>query len=316
MVELQPFPLTNLCYTAEDFRTLLSESVNQDGIGSRTYLAVTTGGSGLNLSVAEGGAFVSRGNAPNRVTYAVWNSGTTTITATAANPTNPRIDSVFAAVRDSDYGGTDNDWKLLIVPGVPTPGATLANLSGAQPYIGDSLLLAHVLVPAGFTGPFVNATHILDERKPYVSGADREVRSTVFSRATTQSIGDNASSTTTITFPVESTGTAEGDDWLTVASGVVTVKRTGVYTVVGSVVFAANATGNRRAYILVNGAGSGLSQIILAAPAANSTNLQVTGVLSLTAGQTLELACGQNSGGGLNVNSASLSVTRNGTLVA
>jgi len=205
---------------------------------------------------------------------------------------------------------------LQIVPGTPTVGATLANLTGAAALPDSSVLLAYVLVPATFTGPFVDATHILDARTTFVACGDRRVRSTVFSRATNQNIGDNASNTSTITFPVASTGTAEGNDWLTVASGVVTVRRSGVYTVIGTVVFAANATGNRRAYILVNGASSGLSQIILAAPATNTTNLQVSGVLSLTAGQTLELACGQNSGGGLNVTIASLSVTRDGTLVA
>jgi hypothetical protein len=314
MVELQPFPLTNLCYTAEDFRTLLSESVNRDGVGYRTYLAVTTGGSGLNLSVAEGGAFVSRDNAPNRITYAVWNSGTTTITATAANPTNPRIDSVFAVIRDSDFGGTDDDWKLLIVPGIPTPGATLANLSGAQPYAGDALLLAHVLVPAGFTGPFVNATHILDERKPYVTGADSEVRSTVFTRSTNQSL--TTGTITTVTFPAGATGTAVGDDWITESAGTVTVKRDGVYRVSGSLAWDPNADSNLRAIGLTIAGSSIIQQGPALSSASLTTNQTISREVSLLAGDTIVLTGRQASGGNLNVQSARLTVTRVGTLVA
>lgn len=310
MVEEQPFPLTNLCYTAGDFRILLGSLVCSSGVARRGSLKVTTGGSGLDLSVAGGSAFMFRTEA---VVYELRNDGPVTLTTAAADPTNPRIDAVYATVRDSDFGGTNDDWVLEIVTGTPTVGANLTNLLGAGAFPADTIRLAYVLVPAGFAGPFVDATHILDDRDIFVACGDKQTLYTRFQRATNQSLTDGAAAT--ITFPVASTGTAQGNDWLTESSGVVTIKRAGVYRITGVVEFAANATGYRQAGILVNGSTYGVPTTLLAAPATRATRVPTTADISLAVGDTVGLTATQNSGGALNVTAADFSVTRVGTLV-
>lgn len=312
MVELQPFALTNLCYTAGDFRQVISGSVAGEGVRNlRNDLKVETGGSGLNLSVRNGDAYISSTTSFQH--YQITNDASVTVTAAAADPTNPRIDLVVAVVRDSDFGGTDDDWIVQIISGTPTPLATLANLSGAPVGPDRSIDLAYVLVPAAFAGPFVDATHILDVRRQFLAAGDRQVYYTRFQRATNQSLTDATGAT--ITFPVASTGTAQGNDWLTEASGVVTIKRAGVYRLTGTVEFAANATGYRQVGVLVNGATYGIGTTLLAAPATRATRVPATADVSLAAGDTVGLTATQNSGGALNVSAADFSVTRVGTLV-
>ena len=315
MVEEQPFILTNLCYTAQEFRREMAGLVAVEGVSGRSDLALTIPGSAtLAITVNAGGAFVTANfDSGSRGMYWVYNNGQVTLTATPADPTNPRIDALIAQVRDSDSGGTDDDWILEILPGTPTPGATLANLSGAPTPTADSYLIAYILVPAGFTGPFVAATHILDMRNQFATWGDKLVYYTRFQRATNQSLTDATAAT--ITFPVASAGTAQGNDWLTESAGVVTIKRAGIYRLTGTVEFAANATGYRQAGVLVNAATYGVPTTLLAAPATRATRVPTTADISLAAGDTVGLTATQNSGGALNVTAADFSVTRVGTLV-
>lgn len=168
MAETQPMMLQALCYTATDFRLQLASMVCGEGVAGLFdgSLLVTTGGSGLDLFVAQGAAFIDSDVADEGI-YSVYNDATVTLTATAADATNPRIDQVIATVNDSQIVGTDNDWVLSVLAGTPTVGATLSNLNGAAALPDRSIRLAYVLVPATFAGPFVDATHILDARNTY-----------------------------------------------------------------------------------------------------------------------------------------------------
>lgn len=183
MAESNPLFLTNLCVVAADFRRFAAGIVCSEGVaGPFPYvpdvpgnhfsyytgsLAVTTGASGLDLSVLAGSAYIDGDDAADQGVYWVENDAPATLTVGAADPTNPRIDIVVATVRDSDYGGANDDWILQVVAGTATVGATLTNLTGAPSVPTDSILLGYVLVPALFAGPFVNATHIKDARTPY-----------------------------------------------------------------------------------------------------------------------------------------------------
>lgn len=67
------------------------------------------------------------------------------------HPTLPRVDRVVALIADPTVPGapeTVSGGFIGILPGVPTSGATLVNLSGASIIPNNSLLLANVLVPA------------------------------------------------------------------------------------------------------------------------------------------------------------------------
>lgn len=168
MVELLPNWIDGQCYNAQLDRLMLGNVVCDEGVADigGGSLLVTTGGSGLNVSVAQGGAWVE-GVDDDRGFYSVYNDAPVTVTVAAANPTNPRIDQVIARVYDSTYGEGADEWVLEVLAGTATAGATLVNLNGAATLPDNSITLAYVLVPATFVGPFVNATHILDSRRPY-----------------------------------------------------------------------------------------------------------------------------------------------------
>lgn len=187
----QPMNLQALCYTAEEDRQALQAVVCEEGVVDTQGgdLLVTTGGAALDLSVAAGGTYVEGDDTADQGMYRVRNDGATTLTGTgAASPgpgevvagvpdadgTNPRIDQVIVRVRDSEYSGLDNDSGAYVLTGTPSVGATLTNLTGAASLPDNTIRLAYILVPAGFAGPFVNATHILDARTGYREcGVDR-----------------------------------------------------------------------------------------------------------------------------------------------
>lgn len=169
MVETNPSYETSLCYSADDLRRLTEGLVcveGVSGIGDGSLL-VTTGGSGLNVSIAQGGAFIEGDTSDDQGMYWVYNDATVTLTMDAAHASNPRIDQVIARVYDAQYAGSANEWALEKLTGTATVGANLTNLTGAAALPGDAIRLAYILVPAAFTGPFVDATHILDYRTSF-----------------------------------------------------------------------------------------------------------------------------------------------------
>jgi hypothetical protein len=81
-----------------------------------------------------------------------------------------------------------------------------------------------------------------------------------------------------------------------------TCKTAGKYIVTGNVSFASNATGERVAYINLNGAtNAAISKTNAAQTASAPTVLTVTTIMDLAVNDYLELAALQNSGGSLNV---------------
>jgi hypothetical protein len=71
-----------------------------------------------------------------------------------AHATLPRVDRVVIQILDSAIsGGGDSSLgaKFRVIPGTPTSGATLTNLTGAAAVPSNAYLLANVLVPAAAT---------------------------------------------------------------------------------------------------------------------------------------------------------------------
>ena len=80
----------------------------------------------------------------------------------------------------------------------------------------------------------------------------------------------------------------------------------GVYLVIGVVVFAANATGVRRASVIKNGTitiGISSNTIETSPTAVADTGLSIMAIVSLVAGDYVELMAYQTSGGALNISS-------------
>ena len=85
----------------------------------------------------------------------------------------------------------------------------------------------------------------------------------------------------------------------------------GYYMVVANVTFASNATGNRRLYVELNGidgAGTSLGQVNARADTGGAHGLSTTVMRYFSADDTLACTVYQNSGGALDVASASLAV--------
>lgn len=305
MAETAPWLLQE-CFTAQGARLFTANLVCGEGVSDLKdgSLLVTTGGAGLDLSVAEGGGFVDS-DTDDMGMYSIFNDGPVTVTATTADGTNPRIDQVIATVNDSQIAGVDNDWVLSVLAGTPTPGATLSNLTGAAALPDRSIVLAYVLVPATFAGPFVNATHILDARSSFESCSGAPYVELEAAAATT---------ITNVTYTKVNLATTVHIDraYYTVASSVVTVTLAGLYQINAFAGFAGGSAGDRYIAISKNGltnhtpgeAGNVSSTVYFATVAGPP--------VYLAAGDTIQLVAyqGGNAGGLATVHTANVNVSR------
>jgi hypothetical protein len=121
------------------------------------YVPYTFSGTSYGLRRVEMSALSNSGT-PGSVNAADWIA-----TFAAADPTNPRIDSVYIVCRDSTIDATGAlDAKLQVVQGTAIAGATLDNRTNAGAAPANSILLADVLIPA--TAVTVTTANIRDRR--------------------------------------------------------------------------------------------------------------------------------------------------------
>lgn len=148
-------------HPAENDRLSMQGLIATTGILGSTSLAVTQSGTpAMSVSVAAGwGAIVS--STANAGVYQFYNDAATTLTVTAANPTNPRIDRVVATVNDAYYSGLLNDVTFSVVAGTP------AGSPSAPATPSNSISLATIAVAAAATS-IVNA-NITDTRTAVTS---------------------------------------------------------------------------------------------------------------------------------------------------
>jgi hypothetical protein len=146
-------------HPAEDVRRIFDIFV---GVGSSGYvstgdLAVSESGTpAMSVSVAAGRALIQGTESNYSGVYAVENRLATTLTVTAANASNPRIDVVVAKIQDQAYSGSVNAWSLAVVDGTPASSPT------APAIPANSLKLAEVAVAAA-SSAVLNA-NITDHR--------------------------------------------------------------------------------------------------------------------------------------------------------
>jgi hypothetical protein len=163
-------------YHAREDRRMLARVAPAAGVMSG--LVPSTGGSGLQVAISAGEALVrgSHAGVTRQGLYPTALPASENVTLAAADGTNPRIDRIYLRVRDTEpapatAGDAQSDGLLHVVTGTPTAAVTL-NAPGASPGAAPAsgLLIADVLVPAAFAGPFVTLTHIRD-RRPFVLGS-------------------------------------------------------------------------------------------------------------------------------------------------
>lgn len=147
----------------------------QEGVFDPGDLKVTPGATGVTVDVAEGKGMVEGDSIPEQRLYHIWNDaskGSDTFEGgglAAADPSNPRLDQIVARVWDHEADASgQRKWRLEVVGGTATSGATLDNRSGAAALPASAVRLADVLVPAGATS--LVAADIRD-RRPWARGA-------------------------------------------------------------------------------------------------------------------------------------------------
>jgi hypothetical protein len=111
--------------------------------------------SGMNITINNGIAFVQGTAALDAGIYPVVLDAATTLTATTADPSNPRIDNVCLTLTDN--GDNTSTYVVQIQAGIPAPSPAAPSLPG------NSLLLATVAVAAGATS--ITAGNITDQRQ-------------------------------------------------------------------------------------------------------------------------------------------------------
>jgi hypothetical protein len=158
-------------HDAQEWRWLNAGAASA-GVCGATDLKVSPS-SGMQVSVARGGAFVSDGSAPTAGLYHVYNDGTVTLTIAASSPTQARIDIVVAEVLDTAAGSASDAFRIRAISG--TPGA-----SPTPPAVpARCLALAQISIAAAAGS--VSSGNITDRR--VAGGAWSEARGTVFSVA-------------------------------------------------------------------------------------------------------------------------------------
>lgn len=172
-----------LTYAANDLRLMLSAMGGSTG-GPGNPLGVASGvrpgvgqpmavavASGLSVTVNTGYCIIQASSALNAGVYEAIIDSAATLTCTAADPTNPRIDSVCVMITD---GGTSSSTAVVeIVPGTPASSPSAPSLPS------NSLLLCNITVAANATT--LTSGNLSDQRQYYVAaGGIRPVTSSSF----------------------------------------------------------------------------------------------------------------------------------------
>jgi hypothetical protein len=145
----------SVTYSAEQLRHVFGTLLQRgSGIGSVVGGLVSSGdmlvtaGTGMQVLVAPGEAWITGNSVSTQGAYYARVTSSNALAISAANATNPRIETIIAQVKDAAYAGTEVTFSVSVVVGTAEAGSTLANLKGAGAVPASSLVLAYCLVPA------------------------------------------------------------------------------------------------------------------------------------------------------------------------
>lgn len=154
MTQQNPYALQNGSHSASLFRAASYSPFLAGGIVAPSEYAVSAQSTpNMSVQVAGGRAWIPGTQVSNvsgqgfstQAGYFALNDAPATVTIATANATNPRIDTVYVAVNDSFYSGTNNNAVIGVVTGTPASSP----VAPAAP--SNSLTLATVAVAANAT---------------------------------------------------------------------------------------------------------------------------------------------------------------------
>ena len=131
------------------------------GIIDAIDLAVTQNGTpDMSVNVAAGRAIIRSGGSSSLLQgcYAALNDATVNVSIAASDATNPRIDYIVLQVRDSNYGESAADARLVAITGTPA-GVPAAPSLASYP---NCVVLAQIAVAAAVTT--IVTANITDKR--------------------------------------------------------------------------------------------------------------------------------------------------------
>lgn len=179
MAELSPSFLAETQYQGDDYRTAY-EGLKEGVIGAGDMKV--SAGAGLTVNVAAGVVFIQgdaitdQGLIRGRNDAAKNSGAFATGPIGAAHATLPRLDQIVARAYEHESDGLGlRIWRLEVVAGTATSGATLDNRNGAGALPATACRLADVLVGAAATT--IPAANIRD-RRPWARGAHRLIERT------------------------------------------------------------------------------------------------------------------------------------------
>jgi hypothetical protein len=133
-------------HTAQGDRLLIRSLWRIGGRAASGDCAVAAQGSpNMSVTVSAGALIIPGTENAFQGTYHCFNDASVTVTITAADTTNPRIDLIVGKVQDAFYSGATNAWSLVAVAGTPA-GVPVAPAAPA-----NSVILATVSVAANAT---------------------------------------------------------------------------------------------------------------------------------------------------------------------
>lgn len=125
-------------YSSQQFRQALAALLNPGGSGLSVQAGVRPGPgldvtlAGSTITITGGAAVVQGGSSTVQGAYLVSSDASVTRTLTAANATNPRVDLVYARIRDTDADASGaRDGDIIYLAG--TPSASPAAPTPAEP---------------------------------------------------------------------------------------------------------------------------------------------------------------------------------------
>jgi hypothetical protein len=151
-----PSWLQNGSHPAENDRLTMQALVSSTGVIGSSSLQITAQGSPnmtVNASSGWGSVLSSTANAG---VYLFYNDASTTLTISAADATNPRIDRIVVTVNDTYYSGSLNNVTFTVIAGTPAGSPT----APATP--SNSISLATIAVAANTTT--ITSGNITDTR--------------------------------------------------------------------------------------------------------------------------------------------------------
>ena len=157
-------------YSSQQFRDALAVLLSPGASGLQVQPGVRPGPgldvtvAGTTVTVSAGVAVIQGGSSTVQGPYMLVADAATTLTLTAADGTNPRVDLVYAQVRDTDADGSGaRDGAILYLAGAPAASPVAPTPSGVASWVP----LATISVPKSGGGSAVVST----ASRPYTAAA-------------------------------------------------------------------------------------------------------------------------------------------------